>query len=1623
MQKNAPICLALAVCYLTWLAPLRAADITFVGHQDAVEADADTPTSGWRNATPSKTLDIDVDNVLGTDGYQVAAKSANPSYGWIIRRSPGYNHASSWGLWDDPDNASGSDNLSAGVFYDPNANGQVDVFELVIEGDELVGKTLRVGILYGVMVNGTSTFTVTQTVGGNQMVTTPSLTHDATSLNAAFFNITGAVEGDTFRISTEILTGSGVEQVGGIFLDSAPTNPGTQLPEVDGTVRGTYVAPLEVAGIFSDNGVIQRGMVVPVWGWDDPGTVVTVDFAGQSVNGTADANGRWEAELLSLTANTTPQTMTISAGADTVTISNLLVGDVWLCSGQSNMEMDFNGSQYAADMPAFIDPDNFPTIRHIDISNAQAEFRQKRLPNGNAGWTVCDSTTVQDYTAAGFFFATTISQETGVPIGLINSTFGNSRIGEFVTPDSIGLVTDQIPASSFRGVFTPDPCKKFFAMVAPITGYAMTGALWYQGEANANDGEDYFWKLAALFQGWRDEWQQGDFPFYYAQLPSFDGSVSWPIIRESQRRALTLTNTGMATLVDVGGVGLPWPENLHPPNKYDVGRRLAQWALLNEYGQSSVVPSGPLFSSAVFDGANVTISFDYVGSGLVAAAKPSPQSTDAPSPVADVLGFELAGSDEVWHAANASIAGSTVVLSSASVPNPEAARYLYATNTDGGTLYNLEDLPAAPFLTTAADNPNPPSTPTGLNATSGDGRVDLAWDAATGADSYNVKRSTTTGGPYASIGSPSGTSYADTTAANGTTYYYVVAAVNTIGSSADSTEVSATPVEATNPPDAPTGLSATPGDNRVDLSWSASSGADSYNVKRSTTMGGPYSGIGTTPGISYTDLSATNGTTYYYVVSASNTYGNSADSAEASATPQEPAAGAVITYVGHQDNVDAKTDDPTSGWRNTTPAKTHDIDGDNILGTDGYAMFRNNSAFSVVSLPSYISAVTHVSTHSNANASFGVMDNPSDPSGSDDINYGLWYLTTTGGTTDVFTFTITGTDLDGKTLRVGLAYDGYNGSGNQQLTITQTAGGAAADNSGTVSWGNDGLDFVFFDITEVNDGDVFTVNASAGAGLPHVSGVTFDVITDIATPPGTPTGLAATPGDGQVDLTWNVSSGAASYNVKRGTAEGGPYSTVASPTTNSFSDSTVSNGTTYYYVVSAVNAEGESPDSGEASATPQALPPDAPTGLVATPGDGQVDLSWDASSGADSYNVKRGTSMGGPYSTVASPNNNSLTDATVSNGTTYYYVVSAVNTNGESGNSGEVSATPQAAPTGATISYVGNQTNVETEASDAGIGWRNTTPDKPLDIDGDNILGTDGYRIFNDGSTVSLPSYIDNITKIAPNAAKSGGWGVIDDPSDPSGTDDIIHGFWYDSGNAQGSVDILSFQITGTALDGQTLRIGIIYDTHWGTGDIAFTLTQNGTSGSVTATSGLVTAGSDGIDVVFFDLTNVSSGDVFTLNADADDHNFSHAGGITFDTSVISGGDTLADWLASPEFGLDPADQDFGDDPDGDGHANGIENYFGTHPGEFSQGLVSGTVSGDSMTFTHPLSDSPAADISAVYRWSKDLDSFHVDGDSFDNTTVTFSQGTPADGMVEVTAAITGDPLDKLFVDIEVTQP
>ncbi len=565
----------------------------------------------------------------------------------------------------------------------------------------------------------------------------------------------------------------------------------------------------------------------------------------------------------------------------------------------------------------------------------------------------------------------------------------------------------------------------------------------------------------------------------------------------------------------------------------------------------------------------------------------------------------------------------------------------------------------------------PPAVPTGLSATSGSNAlVGVSWNPVSGATSYNLKRLIGSGSPYYALAvNVAGTNYTDTGLVNGTAYFYVVSAVGSGGPSANSPQAVGTPV---GPPPVPAGLSAKPGNAQVSLSWTASFGATSYNVKRSTTSGGPYTIVGTPSGANYIGTGLVNGTTYYYVVSAVNSHGESANSGELSAVPSTVLSGLIGYWKFDEDSGVTASD--SSGNNNTGTL----INGPvwTAPGKVGASALQFNAASE-----QFVSIFDSTSLDPTNGLTITAWVNASNWSGNRRIaqkgnSDNQYRLLAEGG---VFKFDLTGVNTltttlpavttwvhvaatwNGATmaiyfngvLKASLAATGTNATTTDPLTI-------AAKNGSTTAG-----DYFFGSLDDVR---IYNRGLSAS-----------EIAIVMAPVLGVPTGLTATPGSKQAGLSWAASSGAASYNVKRSLTSGGPYTTVANTAGPSYTDTGLTNDTTYYYVVSGVNAGGESANSAEANATPVG-PPDAPTGLAATAGNAQVGLSWTASLGATNYNVKSSTNSGGPYTIVASPAGTNYTDTGLINGTTYYYVVSGVNSHGEGADSSEASATPMAPP-------------------------------------------------------------------------------------------------------------------------------------------------------------------------------------------------------------------------------------------------------------------------------------------------------------------------------------------------------
>ena len=473
-------------------------------------------------------------------------------------------------------------------------------------------------------------------------------------------------------------------------------------------------------------------------------------------------------------------------------------------------------------------------------------------------------------------------------------------------------------------------------------------------------------------------------------------------------------------------------------------------------------------------------------------------------------------------------------------------------------------------------------------------------------------------------------------------------------------------VASSSAPSAPTGLSASPGNTQVVLNWSASTGATGYNVKRSTTSGAETN-LASTTSTSYTDTSVVNGTEYYYVVTATNSYGTSGNSTEVSATPPvPPAAGTVLVDFdsGASGDVTPSPDADGLYWNNITAAQT------------GSGAVQLNSSLSPVALVNLANAnsgwTLAVTNLSGWNASSAAnWEDYGGPYPSAINNFPSTALC------DGLGISGSGVSVTLSGLNPGSTYNllTYGGLNYQfGLTTNTLIVGTSSSPASVVFNSQDNATTVvqWTGIAPNASGEiVFTVAGNAALNFVELSPATVS-----SNPPPTPTGLGATAGNRQVALTWTASSGATSYNVKRSTTSGAE-TTIANVMGASFTDTNVVNGTTYYYKVSAVNTYGESTNSLEVSATPQAQPPSMPTGLSATGGNGQVALTWLASLGATSYNVKRSTTSGAE-ATITNVTGTNYTDTQVVNGTTYYYKVSATNASGESANSTEVYATPQA---------------------------------------------------------------------------------------------------------------------------------------------------------------------------------------------------------------------------------------------------------------------------------------------------------------------------------------------------------
>lgn len=489
-------------------------------------------------------------------------------------------------------------------------------------------------------------------------------------------------------------------------------------------------AEVSLPAIFSDHMVLQGDTTVPVWGWAEAGEQVTVTIAGQTKSVTADASGNWSLKLDPLKTGEA-LTMTVR-GKNSITVQDVVVGEVWLCSGQSNMAMTVNRAKnFDAEKAAA----TLPLIRQFREQSGGAASPQVK---GQGKWELCSPETVGSFSATAYFFGLNLHKKLNVPIGLINSSVGGTPVEAWTSleaqkkiPELKTLIEayektsaawDPVKAqetyekqmAAFKAAAAKAkatnkpvrgrpprkpgdpksggklPASLFNGKIAPLIPYALRGAIWYQGEANAKSvesGKLYAFQLRALIQDWRARWGEGDFPFAWVQLPDFKAPQKeaveddgWPNVRESMLKTLALPNTGMAIAMGAGEAG-----NIHPQNKQAVGLRLASWALADVYKKPGFASCGPLPSGSEIKGDEIVITFSHADGGLVAEG-------------GALKGFAIAGADKKWVRATAKISGSTVVVNSPDIKEPKAVRYAWANNPDCN-LQNGAGIPASPFRT------------------------------------------------------------------------------------------------------------------------------------------------------------------------------------------------------------------------------------------------------------------------------------------------------------------------------------------------------------------------------------------------------------------------------------------------------------------------------------------------------------------------------------------------------------------------------------------------------------------------------------------------------------------------------------------------------------------------------------------------------------------------------------------------------------------------------------------------------------------------------------------------------------------------------------------------------------
>lgn len=471
---------------------------------------------------------------------------------------------------------------------------------------------------------------------------------------------------------------------------------------------GELRADVRLPGFFGDHMVLQQKMPLRIWGWAESGESVTVALGENVATTKADDDGRWQVKLAPVTANKTPMTLNVS-GNNRIEIDDVLIGEVWLCSGQSNMEWPVSRSSNAEQEIASA---SHPMIRHIKIAHRASPMP---LDDVSSQWQLCSPETVAEFTACGYFMARRLQKELDVPIGLVNSSWGGTRVEPWTPPvgfqqtQALGDIYQSVigrtpgteeyraelskhiaateawlakskrdmdaneliqPSPPFPESLTPfsshqQPTMLYNGMIHALVGFPIRGAIWYQGEANQREGMLYYEKKKALIGGWRKLWDQGDFPFYYVQIAPFryrnKDQSTLAEFWEAQAATQQIPRTGMVVINDIATVA-----DIHPPNKQDVGQRLALLALKNDYGRDDLVAVSPQFEGLEITGDQLKVTFNNTGGGLKTRDGKSPSHFE-------IIGAQSGG----FQPAEATLAGDAVILKSDLVKNPVAFRFAW----------------------------------------------------------------------------------------------------------------------------------------------------------------------------------------------------------------------------------------------------------------------------------------------------------------------------------------------------------------------------------------------------------------------------------------------------------------------------------------------------------------------------------------------------------------------------------------------------------------------------------------------------------------------------------------------------------------------------------------------------------------------------------------------------------------------------------------------------------------------------------------------------------------------------------------------------------------------------------